>query len=104
MAHTARSLKLLARFGRNLEAARIMANYERASDFARVLKIKDQAYRKYERGESMPPPDILVDIRALLGVSLDQLIGNQAAPSMPQRPMPETEGDEPETNLLHHQK
>ena len=104
MAHTARSLKLMARFGRNLEAARITAKYEHASDFAKILRIKDQAYRKYERGESMPPPDLLVDIRALLGVSLDWLIGNESASSAPVRPIPDEESDEPETNLLHHEK
>lgn len=94
----------MARFGRNLEAARITAKYESASDFAKVLKIKDQAYRKYERGESMPPPDILVDIRTFLGVSLDWLIGNQVGSSAPLQPMPGTEGEEPEMNLLHHEK
>lgn len=104
MAHTTRSLKLLARFGRNLEAARIRANYEHASDFAKVLKIKDQAYRKYERGESMPPPDLLVDIRALLGVPLDWLIGNQVASSALQQPMTAAESDEAQANLLHHEK
>jgi transcriptional regulator with XRE-family HTH domain len=94
----------MVRFGRNLEAARIMANYEHASDFAKMLKIKDQAYRKYERGESMPPPDLLVDIRALLGVSLDWLIANEPISSAPPQEADNTKSDAREMSILHHDK
>ena len=84
MAYNAKADRLLRRFGRNLAAARVVARYETAEAFADRLGIKAQAYRKYERGESMPPPDLLVDIRSLLGVTLDWLIANDDSP--PQAP------------------
>ena len=89
MAYSSRADRLLKRFGRNLQAARVMANYDSASDFAKALGVGDQAYRKYERGESMPPPDLLVDIRTKLGVSLDWLIANEKPASTEAKTAPE---------------
>lgn len=79
MSYSSKADQMMRRFGRNLASARVTAGYSNASDFAEALKIGDQRYRKYERGDAMPPPDILAEIRSLLGVSLDWLILNDAA-------------------------
>ena len=69
-----RNSELLDGWGRRLKAARIIARFETPSDMAAELGIEPARYRKYERGESMAPPDILEKIAVRLGVSLDYLI------------------------------
>lgn len=66
--------RLMKGFGRRLRAARITAGYEEAADFAEDLGIEPPRYRKYERGESMPPLDVLEDIRRITERSLDWLL------------------------------
>lgn len=68
-------LKLMLRdFGRRLRAARIAAAYEDATEFAKHLRIEPHTYRKYERGDSMPPLDRLFDIASASASSLDWLL------------------------------
>ena len=45
-----------------------------ASEFARLLDVGSETYRKYERGETEPPLIVLTRIHSLTGVSLDHLI------------------------------
>lgn len=66
--------RMMRDFGKRLRAARISAGYETAADFARDLGIEVARYRKYERGDAMPPVDILGTISSLTGKSLDFLI------------------------------
>lgn len=61
-------------FGRRLRATRITAGYEEAADFAADLGIGAPRYRKYERGESVPPLDVLESIVRTTGRSLDWLL------------------------------
>lgn len=74
-----RDEKMMRSFGRRLRAARITAGYENASELAVELGIQGPAYRKYERGESLPPLEVLDDIRRLLGCTLDWLLIGRAA-------------------------
>lgn len=69
--------RLMRNFGRRLRAARITAGYEEAADFAADLSIDAPRYRKYERGESMPPLDVLEDIARVTERSLDWLLLGQ---------------------------
>lgn len=66
--------RLMQQFGRRLRAARITAGYEEAADFATDLGIEAPRYRKYERGESVPPLDVLEGINTMTGRSLDWLL------------------------------
>lgn len=69
--------RLMRGFGRRLRAARITAGYEEAGDFAEELGIAPARYRKYERGESMPPLDVLEDIVRITERSLDWILSGQ---------------------------
>ena len=69
--------RLMHAFGRRLRAARITAGYEEATDFASDLGLEPPRYRKYERGESMPPLDVLAAIVRTTGRSLDWLMLGQ---------------------------
>lgn len=73
-ARASRDDRMLREFGRRLRAARISAGYEEASDFASDLGIESPRYRKYERGEIMPPLDVLDGIVRLTERSLDWLL------------------------------
>ena len=74
--------RLLTAFGRRLRASRLVAGYEDAADFARDLGLDNARYRRYERGEVMPPPEVLEDICKLTARSLDfLLLGKNAAPN-----------------------
>lgn len=66
--------KMMRAFGRRLRAARITAGYEKASEMAEKLGITSPRYRKYERGQSLPPVDILAGIVATTGRSSDWLL------------------------------
>lgn len=66
--------RLMRDFGRRLRAARITAGYEDAADFARDLGVEPPRYRKWERGQSMPPLDYLAAIHAMTRRSLDWLL------------------------------
>jgi transcriptional regulator with XRE-family HTH domain len=46
-------------FGERLKGCRIAAGYETAEELAQALEITSARYRRYERGEVMPPIDIL---------------------------------------------
>lgn len=73
----ARGDRLMRDFGRRLRAARITAGYDDATEFAKDLGIESPRYRKYERGESLPPLEILDAIAAITGRSLDWLLRGQ---------------------------
>jgi len=45
-----------------------------ATDYAKELGLGDEAYRRYERGETRPQMDTFRRIRELTGISLDYLI------------------------------
>lgn len=64
---------LRAAMGRRLKAARLTAGFEAAEDLADAIGQHPAAYRKYERGESVPPLDILEMIRERLEISVDWL-------------------------------
>ena len=67
--------RMLKNFGRRLRAARIVSGYEQATDdFAKELGVKGQTYRKYERGESWAPIEVLAKLSQITGKSLDFLL------------------------------
>ena len=74
MAEDDRADRILRAFGKRLRACRIAAGYNTADSFARELGIDGWRYRKYERGESMPPFDVLEDICRLTDKSADFLL------------------------------
>jgi transcriptional regulator with XRE-family HTH domain len=45
-----------------------------ARQFARILGIFPERYRRYERGELEPPLSVLTSLRRVTGVSLDRLV------------------------------
>ena len=49
-------------FADRLRIAREQAGYDSARIFADALGIKEQTYRRYERGETTPPYELLRDI------------------------------------------
>lgn len=55
-----------AAFGRRLTAARMAAGFATAADMARETGIPLGRYRRYERGENVPPLD---DLEAIMRVS-----------------------------------
>jgi len=70
-----RSLEQISRnFGTRLRAARVMAGYNTAEDFARDLGVQYARYTKNERGESIPRADVLIHICELLDVTTDYLL------------------------------
>ncbi len=66
--------RLLRGFGLRLRAARITAGYESAEAFAEELAVDGPRYRKYERGESFPPIDVLKAILELTERRADWLL------------------------------
>lgn len=69
-----RAESMMRQFGKRLRAARIVAGYETADDVADALKIEPPRYRKYERGEALPPIDVLEDLCRLLDQDLSFLL------------------------------
>src|SRR5690606_27693415 len=74
MKETQRVLRMKAAFGQRLRAARIVSGYERGSDFAKDIGIAEHTYRRYERGEVLPPVDVFFDICRLTKRSSDWLL------------------------------
>jgi transcriptional regulator with XRE-family HTH domain len=74
MTKSRRAEELMWKFGKRLRACRIAAGYEKGAEFARAIGSNDYRYRKYERGETMPPFDTLELISQLTKKSLDFLI------------------------------
>lgn len=86
---------LMTKFGRRLSAARLSAGFETAADCARAMGIHVDRYRPYERGERVPPLDVLELIHEHLNVSLDWLLigiadraGTTASGAGPKPPKP----------------
>jgi transcriptional regulator with XRE-family HTH domain len=77
------SLKTLQRgLGRRIADARIRKAWTR-TDLARELGTSRDRVAKWERGQNVPPLDVLVALRTALGVSLDELIvGETTAQSL----------------------
>lgn len=67
-------------FGCRLRAARITAGYDDATDFATALGIEAARYRKYERGDSVPPLEVLEGIVRMTSHSLDWLLLGEPPP------------------------
>lgn len=66
--------RMLIAFGNRLAACRKVAGYEDAKQAATDLGIKAPAYRKYERGEAIPPVPILLRICDLYETTSDFLL------------------------------
>lgn len=77
MANSPEAAKILKAFGKRLYASRVGAGYNDAKDLAADLGLEAPRYRKYERGQSLPPVDILAEICKITGKSLDFLIFNK---------------------------
>ncbi len=66
--------KMMKDFGVRLRAARIIAGYETAADFAKDLGVQYNRYTKNERGQSIPRLDVLDLICEMTDVSADYLL------------------------------
>lgn len=64
-------------FAERLKAARVIAGFDDARAFARHMGIDDNRYRKYERGETSPPLELLVEISKATETSLQFLLTGQ---------------------------
>lgn len=64
-------------FGDRLRQSRQAADFDDAAAIAHELGIDSARYRKYERGESMPPIEILLAIVDLTGVDLHWLFAGK---------------------------
>ena len=53
------------------------------TDVARTLKMKQQSYSRFERGESSPRVDDLLNLADTYGVSVDYLLGRSDEPHPP---------------------
>lgn len=51
-----------------------LLGYESAADFAADIGVEAPTYRAYERGESLPPIDVLERICDVTGMTLDFLL------------------------------
>lgn len=74
-------------------------------EFADLLGVGSEAYRRYERGETQPKLNTLVRLRRLTGTSLDWLLTGASEttnrPTIKKRPslkVVPTQGDEPITH------
>lgn len=62
-------------FGRRLAAARLLAGFQTAADFARHIGIQDETYRTYEKGTREPNLWAITMICLALSAPADQLLG-----------------------------
>lgn len=53
---------MLKQMGKRIRAARIANGFDTAVEFAELLGVDEQRYRRYELGTAMPPPDIFKTI------------------------------------------
>lgn len=74
MAKVRRVEVLMRAMGRRLRASRITAGFETADQLATRLDLHPQRYRKYERGDSVPPLDVLETLKRTLSIDLDWLL------------------------------
>lgn len=65
-------------FGRRLAAAREMAGYATAEDFAAALRLDGGRYRRWEAGNREPKYYLLIRIADALNVSTDFLLKGTA--------------------------
>ncbi len=47
------------------------------ADFAKLLGLEAETYRRYERGETEPPLAVLARLRAVTGASLNSLVAGE---------------------------
>lgn len=81
MAKTTDEIRLQERFGERLRSIRVARGISDAKTMAKLLGIKEQAYRKYERGESIPGTLVgLRDICDTLGCPADFLLLGSGPP------------------------
>lgn len=73
-----RGSPLTVAVGKRIAAARVAAGYETMRDFAAVLKVTEQRYRRWEAGEVQAPYEILAGIADATGKSCDFLLRNVA--------------------------
>lgn len=69
-----RRLVLIKEMGERLREARLLAGFQNAEDLAKAIGQHPAAYRKYERGESVPPLDILEKIRKAIKRDADWIL------------------------------
>lgn len=74
MANNREAWRLTKAFGTRLRACRIAAGFETADLFADTLGIEGPRYRRYERGESLPPIDLLKQLCTVLNTTSDFLL------------------------------
>ena len=67
-------MTLAQRVGAHLQAERVQRGMGQAP-FAALLGIHCQQYQRYEHGERLPHPEILVRMARRLNVSLDAWLG-----------------------------
>lgn len=70
-------------FADNLKKARLDKRLSQKA-LASALFLSQQAYCRYENGSAAPSPEILAKICMLLGVTADELLGNDKAPTVEQ--------------------
>lgn len=74
MSNSKRAARLMKDMGKRLRACRIAAGFSEASDLAKLLDVDPPRYRKYERGQSMMPLDLLEQICDVLKTTSDFLL------------------------------
>ena len=63
-----------------LHLLRVTLGYKHPKGFAEKLGLESATYRKYERGEALPPHEILGRIRELTGAKTDWVLyGDRSA-------------------------
>lgn len=72
-----RASSSLPSFAAKLRAARILAGYVTAAEFASALEIEAETYRRYERGETDPSLANLVKIAELTKQPYSLLLASQ---------------------------
>ena len=69
-----RADRVLNDFARELRKARLRAGFRSAQGFADKIGLEPHTYRKYERGNTHPPLEVLIRICDNLGITPNDLI------------------------------
>ena len=75
-------------FARRLKAARELAGYVTQEDAAKALGVQAERYRRWERAETEPAIDKLVEIGKVFKVSVDLLIHGNVHDAFREREVP----------------
>jgi len=77
MATNPKPTRAMKEFGDRLKAARLLAGYNYAEDFAKDVGVEAPRYRRYERGDAWPPLEVLLKISELTNTRLDMLLAGR---------------------------